>query len=245
MRRKILIKVEKGCEVSFEEAHIIPSAYVNSLFPKNKWHGTRYTRSISSLQGGVMNPLTKKLTFPNNAWFFVSSDDSEFISGVTIGVFSNRNIHKGMTFENVSFADFNCHKDKGKSDGFDIIQTISPVKIDVKENGILKCLTLEDEGYLDTLLSQTKNKLRYRASVSEEVGSWLTDEMIDGIHFELCGDINHYKHKKRFIKLHGKPNMCCGMTLKVTGRKETREFLYNIGLGNSTGYGFGAVNIIY
>ena len=38
-------------------------------------------------------------------------------------------------------------------------------------------------------------------------------------------------------------NPISSVRLRVYGRKETREALYNLGIGNSTGSGFGAVKI--
>ena len=55
--------------------------------------------------------------------------------------------------------------------------------------------------------------------------------------------INPHKAKSKCIWVGKVFNPCSNVRLRIYGKKKTRETLYNMGLGGSTGSGFGSVKL--
>lgn len=238
MRIKIQIEVQADVHITLEDAYRTPSGYINTILGEKSNHGKRAFCSISSLQGGVMNKATRELSFPSGkAFFYVSSNNRDYMEMLPMVIFKNKRIRNGMNITNVGFADFKVHEDKGKENGFDIVFAYTPILIDRWVDHQRKCATLHDSDYLSLLTEQTKRKLRLSNSLSEED--------IATLKLEICGNLDNNKHKHTVVKIHNKINVGSGMVLKIQGCQHVREYLYNIGLGMSTGIGFGAIKIIY
>ena len=108
---------------------------------------------------------------------------------------------------------------------FDNIVTISPIIVKSK-NG--RKITFKDSEWLDRLTQNCVNKLHHLNIVDP------TFKM------EV---VNPHKAKEKCVWVGDIFNVCSNVRLKVFGRPKTREALYNLGLGGSTGSGFGSVKI--
>lgn len=197
--------------------------YVNGFFHKvlgenNKWHDTFSEYAISSLQGGTFN--NGYLTFKKEPYFIISSENPEFIDTVMDNITKvDANIF-GMVFKGMKIQDYLVNK------YFDKVITISPILL--KEKSTNRHVTVQDSDFIDVLTKNCVNKLRH--------------EGIEDKSFKI--EIrNPEKAKKKKITVGKVENICSMVSLVVYGKKETRNTLYNLGLGHSTGCGFGTIKI--
>lgn len=76
----------------------------------------------------------------------------------------------------------------------------------------------------DTLLSKMKE-----AGLEE-------DETLD-----ICFDLSYSKKKLKLVRYHGIGNKASLCPVVIKGKPETKQFIWNVGVGNCTGIGFGAI----
>ena len=197
------------------------NGFIFSSFGENcKYHDRFSDYSISSLQGGTLKDDKKTLEFKNDNPHFYVSGNNEFIEfAIKRFMFSDASFF-GMKVKNLdSNFDFNVNEK------FDNIITISPVLVKVKGG---KKLTIEDDEWLECLIDNCKKKLEYLGIID------------DTFRIEV---VNKEKAKKKSIMVGDVFNPSTMVRLKVFGKKDTRRTLYCLGLGGSTGSGFGSIKI--
>lgn len=186
----------------------------------NKYHDTFSDYSISSLQGGKYDG-NNSLIFTEEPYITVSSLNFEFIGKMMYGVqFNNEKLFDMTVLRIEPLGEFNVRQ------YFDKVVTISPIllkNIDRKTK-----LTIKDDLWLERLNEQSKNKLKY-------IG--IEDETF---HIEIR---NKEKAKTKNIHVGEVFNPSTMISLEIYGKPNTRIALYNLGLGNSTGSGFGAIKV--
>lgn len=200
------------------------NSFIHRTLGHNGYHDTFSNYSISSLQGGryIGNGL---IDFPSEQpWIQVASQDTEFILSLIMALNSTNNTLLGMKYDRFDKNDFVV----GNSS--DVVYTISPILLKDKDTGFK--ITFRDDNWLNKLISNCKNKL-----------SRLSTPIIDdSFNIELI-DIENAKVKKIIVK-----DDCWAIAsqviMKVSGKKETRIALYEMGFGGSTGSGFGSVKIL-
>lgn len=218
MRLKIKFK-KTSTELPINNQHIV-TKYVHDILGKNnEYHDGVSNYCISTIVGNF-NPETKMLNFDDNPCFYVTSEDDKFLSTVMIGILKAK--HKlcdGFEFEGV---DFISETINGK---FNEFNTLTPVLLK-DETG--KEVTIRDEDYSTILEKNTIKRLsKYNPKLD-----------LTGFKLKV-----RPKGKKKFIPLKGGKAPCnvSVISVDVTANREVSEALYNIGLGKSTGYGFGTI----
>ena len=219
--RRITVKLtQPTTEVPVNNQHQL-NGFIHASFGKNNpYHDSFSNYNISSLQGGKLNADKKTISFPNgNPYFYISGDD-KFI-GFAIDSFMNSKASMfGMVFESIDITD-----DFVVNSRFDNIITISPILLRDK-NG--KRLTFKDEKWVEILTENCVKKLE---------------------HNNICDPtfkieiINPHKAKEKCVWVGNVFNKSTMIRLKVFGKPNTRRHLYNMGLGHSTGSGFGSIKI--
>ena len=196
------------------------NSYIHRCIGKdNEYHDSFSNYSISSIQGGKLNKSTGMLCFEEEPYIYISSPDSEFVQLLVVGAMSGQKLFN-MEFSKISLADFN-------SDKFcDTVITISPILLKRESDGVK--ITIDDDGWIDSLKSQCIKKLN-------RVG--LTH---NGFNIELR---NPERAKKKMVYVGNVFNPCSQVSLKVYGDKKSRDYIYSVGFGNSCGSGFGSVKL--
>lgn len=138
------------------------------------------------------------------------------MSGVEVGY--------GMKFINIEPLTIEVGKK------FDYIQTISPIILKSKETN--KFLTFNDGKFINELTNRCVKKLQYY------------DENINLSDFKIEVVSLYGKNKIKRIKVKDFNNKANMVRLKITGNANTRKILYELGIGSSTGSGFGAVKTL-
>lgn len=211
-----IILTKPTSEVPVNNQHYINGFFHKILGKNNKWHDTFSNYAVSSLQGGHLH--NSHLEFDGNPYITVSSEDTEFINAVMTGAMSSDAEVFGMKFKTFEINDYKVNE------YYDKIYTISPIL--VKKDG--KKIAVDDKDFIKVLNKNCKDKLSHIGIVDDTFSIEVRNPEKAKVKKIMVGDIF---------------NICSMVSLVVRGRKKTRRTLYNLGLGNSTGCGFGSVKI--
>lgn len=247
---RIIIRFTKNLEpVSCINQHLVNSyIYGKCLKNHRKYHDEKSNYCISGLYGGKMNNETKSLDFPNGAIIVVTSQDSEFITKVMLGVMNNKEFACGMKFQTIDSIDEN----------FDNIcnhfATLSPFIFKEYTDEGYKFVVFNDEKFLNNINEKTKNKLNilnfdeFSKYITERVKNKLIkiNPDLDLSKFKIVAK-HHDKHKiKKILIRHENvkkdvSNYANQLQLDIYCNKNIADMIYNLGIGQSTGCGFGTI----
>lgn len=187
---------------------------------ENTLHDDISLYSFSWLHGG--RKVKDALDFENGSNMFVSFYDDQVLKKVVSHILSQPDMFCGMRVTDVVLVD------NPNLDDCDYFYCATPIFIKRRlESGKIKQYNYNDEQanlYLkETLLSKMK-----------EAG--IEDDSLD-IRF----DLSYEKKKTKLVRYRGignKANLC---PVIIKAKPETKLFAWNVGLGNCTGIGFGAI----
>lgn len=186
----------------------------------NSIHDKISLYSFSWLNGGRM--MDNALDFKDGASFFISFYDEAIIKKIIKTILDAPEMFCGLTV-----TDITIDKEPQLSER-EIFMCASPILIKRKlGNGEIKHYNFTNEkanSFLrETLLSKMK-----------EAG--LEDDSLD-IRFDLS-----YKNRKtKLVRYHGIGNKANFCPVIIKAKPETKLFAWNVGIGNCTGIGFGAI----
>lgn len=206
---------------------MVPFTYQTALVGAlHKWLGTNaYHNSISLyslswLTGG--KTLKSGLNFPQGGTFFISSPSVEFIQGVMRGIVADPNIRYGMSVEEVYMQQT---PNFGEKHTF-FLQ--SPVLIKrTFEDRELKFFLPHDTMANQYLTETLRHKLKH-------VGK-------DDLSVQVAFDLSYSKIKTKLVNYKGTFNKAAYCPVTLEGNPEAIAFAWEVGVGNSTGIGFGAL----
>jgi CRISPR-associated endoribonuclease Cas6 len=188
----------------------------------NKYHDTPSDYSISLLCGGKLNKETRKLSFKNGGYIIVSSIDSEFINKIILGVMNNPDFIHGMRFCGIEPIEEQLYN------GWNHFFTLSPFLIKDRWNEGKRFVTLEGDDFEVRVESYLKNKLN------------AIDSDLDLSDFKV--EIPEHKgHKVKKVMIKNVINHANSCQISIFTNKKVASILYNIGIGQSTGCGFGTI----
>lgn len=194
------------------------NSYIHKCVGKNnKFHDAFSNYCVSSLQGGKLNIEDTTLVFNETPHIFVTTNNEKFTEAFLNGAMQDKCTLFGMHYKNIEMLNFNINRD------YDLIYMASPILL--KRNNIK--ISYKDSNYIEALRNNCIAKLKYEG---------IEDDTFD---IELH---NVEKSKVKKIMVGDVFNIATMASFIVRGKRETREKLYNLGLGNSTGSGFGMVN---
>lgn len=187
---------------------------------ENTLHDDISLYSFSWLHGG--RKVKDALDFEKGSSLFVSFYDEAVLKQVVSSILSEPDMFCGMRVANVILVDTPDFTD------CDYFYCASPIFIKRRlENGTTRQYNYNDE-QADELLKETlltKMKL-----------AGLADDTLD-IQF----DKSFAKKKLKLVKYHGIGNKASICPIIIHGKPETKLFAWNVGIGNCTGIGFGAI----
>ena len=199
--------------------------YVNGMVhtiigKDNPYHDKFSNYSVSFLRGGILT--SEGLIYPNGGKVFISSPDETFIETILINLIHSKNIKlRDMSLTSYDVCDININA------RYDIIETLSPILL--KHKG--KRLTFKDESFLTILTEQCIAKLTKNGLSKSDLKGFT----IKPFHFENA--------KIQVPKVKNVVNPSSQVMLVIEGTAKARKMIYEMGFGNSTGCGFGAVKV--
>jgi CRISPR-associated endoribonuclease Cas6 len=184
----------------------------------NEEHGEISLYSFSRLEGGKKEK--EGLAFKNGSLFFFSSFDEVLLKKIIKGIqhdpkmFYGLKVYEIIIQENPDFTNQ------------ELFSVASPILIKKHNGDKIEHILFNDPRANNCLKESLLNKMK-KAGLSDESldisfkpNSYSTTKLID------------YKGIKN------KTNWC---SVEIKGNQETKLFAWNVGLGNSTGIGFGAI----
>lgn len=221
---RIKIKFKKSSkQVPINNQSILNSYIHNCLGRNNKYHDSSGNYTISHLYGGKFDYDTKMLNFDNGGFVIVTSTDSEFINKLLIGVLNNPILVNDMHFSSVEYIEEEVR------DGWNHFATLSPFLI--KEKGLnnrYSFVTLKDDKFESKVKTYLINKLSK------------IDNTLDLSDFDVNIPKNS-KHKVKKILVKNVINSANQCQINIHTNKKVAKLLYDIGIGQSTGSGFGTI----
>lgn len=218
----------------------------------NEYHDKASSYNISHFYGGEINESNlNTLNFPDGGYFVVSSINKEFMGKILMGLLDNPEISYGMKFMNIE------HVNEQFMEGWNHFATLSPFIIKGKcgKNDYGKndysFLTIDGEykridGKWNLIPTDNYD---FQNVVKEHLSNKLNkiDESLNTSNIKvninkLDKDGNkHNKHKVKKVYVNNVLNFANQCQLSIFCSKKIAEILYNIGIGQSTGAGFGTI----
>lgn len=206
--------------VDFNHQHKLVGALHKWLGP-NSLHGDQSLYSFSSLTGG--KNVGKGLSFGNGASLFFSFHDKDVAKQLVKGILNDPEFCYGMRVVDVAIEEVMPHADRS------VFYPGSPIFIKRDdEHHNKKHFTYLDDCSGELMVETLRKKM--------EVAGLPYDETLS-----IKFDSNAVNPKTKLITYRGiknKVNLC---PVCVEAKDYTKEFIWNVGLGNSTGIGFGAI----
>ncbi len=211
-----------------KNTRLVPFDYQQKLVGTiHKWIGNNSIHdrislySFSWLKGG--EKVSEALNFPEGATMFLSFYDDETMRKVIKSILDDPQMFCGMFVTNVTIEDIPSLESR------ELFYCASPIFIKRKmEDGEIKQYTYNDE-QTSLLLKETLLAKMREAGLEE-------DDTLD-----IKFDTSYQRKKFKFVRYRGignKANLC---PVIIKAKPETKLFAWNVGIGNCTGIGFGAI----
>ncbi len=208
----------QGLEIPFDHQPLM----VGTIY---KWLGRSILHdrvslySFSRLEGGKM--LNNNLIFNNSCSFFISAYEDSIIKKLVAGILKDTDMFYGLKVSNIYLMeDPNLTKRE-------LFFPASPIfikrRVEDKIEHFLFDHPLAGEYLKQTLLTKMKN-----AGINDET-------------LELNFFNKNRKGQRKLVRYNGINNIASLCPVVIHGKPETKLFAWNVGLGNSTGIGFGAI----
>jgi len=221
MRIKILLSGTNN-QLPINNQDIVNSFIHRALGKDNKYHNQKNDYSISSLQGGKWIPGTNNISFVNGGYITISSLNKEFLDDILLG------LYKTPFYQDIKVSGLEFIEEQFYS-GWNHFATLSPFIIkEQQDNRKYSFLTLNDVNFE----SKVKDYLLLKLSK--------INPKLDFSEFDVKIENNpNHKVKKVLVKnVINRANQC---QVSIKCKREVAELIYNIGLGQSTGSGFGTI----
>ncbi|MBO0932065.1 CRISPR-associated endoribonuclease Cas6 [Fibrella aquatilis] len=187
----------------------------------NEQHDGLSLYSLSWLSNGRVNKQRTGLRFDHGASWFISSYNTELLLKVVHGIQTDPEIAFGMSVRSLTIQ---ALPDFSSEQRFTVA---SPVFIKRTINGNVEHILYDHPQANDFLTETLRRKLR------------AADLPDDGV--QVVFDSSYSKAQSKLLTFNGIQNRASMCPVIVSGTSEQVAFAWCVGVGNSTGIGFGAL----
>lgn len=207
---------------------IIPFDYQQKLVGTiHKWlgrndeHGKQSNFSFSFLQNAEQ--VEKGFNFPFGSAFYFSSTDNGLLTRVYKGIKNDPNLFNGLKVYEIDMIPEPAFRNRER------FLLLSPILLKKKVEGrkTSKHLTFEENETDNLLTEATRKRLEFNGIKDDNL--------------KIIFDRAYQGKKTKVITYKGISNKTSVCPIIVEGKFETMEFLWNNGVGHSTGIGFGCL----
>ncbi|WP_447639993.1 MULTISPECIES: CRISPR-associated endoribonuclease Cas6 [Chitinophagaceae] len=217
---RLYIKLSKNKDViPFNYQHLLTGTIHKWIGINNKEHGSRSLFSFSWLQNVSVSKIGINLN--QNSYFFISAYDEALIKTIVKGILNEPEAFCGCRVVDVQVKTVPTFSEE------EYFIVNSPILIRKREGNRVKHVTYEDNDFDIILTESLKSKLRYAG---------LPDDNIT-----VVWDKNYANPQIKLIDYKGIKNKATLAPVIIKGSPEQIAFAWEVGLGNSTGIGFGAI----
>lgn len=185
----------------------------------NDMHGQVSLYSFSQLEGG--KATTDGLLFETGSTFFFSSHKSDLIKKMISGIQSDHTMFHGLNVLEVIIQENPDLTDR------ELFFVGSPIFIKRRNAEKIDHIIYNDNR-ANACLMETLLKKMQIAGISDES-------------LKIRFEVDYHRAGTKKITYHGVENRASWCPVIIEGKLETKQFAWNVGLGNSTGIGFGAI----
>ncbi len=189
---------------------------------KNDLHDNLSLYSVSNLEGSKLN-AKKSLDFPEGASFFLSFHDENLGKTFTQNVIAKPDFIAGMVITDIQIQETPQFPDSMR------FSVASPVLVKKFDGKAIRHLTFNDPEANDVMTKTLQTKLR-AASLDAHAES-----------VRVRFDTSYGGAKTKLVDIHGIKNRANVCPVIVEGTPEAVAFAWDVGVGHSTGAGFGAL----
>ncbi len=193
----------------------------------NKWIGTNNAEhgavslfSFSRLEGGKAL-IGKGLKYENGASFFISAHNDEIIKSIVWGIQQDNTLFGGMSVAEMALEQ---NPDLSNRERFYVA---SPIFIKRSTETHTEHIVYTDERASQYLKETLQTKMKMVGIIDDD--------------FEIYFNTTDRGAGTKLINYKGIGNRANWCSVSIKGSAETKLFAWNVGLGNSTGIGFGAI----
>ncbi|HUH74247.1 MAG TPA: CRISPR-associated endoribonuclease Cas6 [Chitinophagales bacterium] len=217
---RICISLSRNKElIPFNYQQLLTGVIHKWLGKNNKEHGKNSLYSFSWLQNTLKEG--NGLRLKQNSYFFISAYDTELIKKIMKGILESPDVFCGSKAIDIQFIDIPQFSNE------ESFFLSSPVLIRKKDGENTKHVTYLDDDFESLLTENLKSKLQ-----SANINS-------DGVSVEL--DKNYPSPETKLVTYKGISNKTSLAPLIIKGTSNQIAFAWSVGLGHSTGIGFGAL----
>ncbi len=194
---------------------------IHKWIGNNYEHGKQSVFSFSQLQGGEI--VGKGFNFPEGSTLYFSSTDNGLLTRVYKGIKADPTLFCGLKVYEIDMIPEPAFRNRER------FYLLSPLffkqKIEGEKNP--KHFTFEEDETDSLLTGAVKRRLEYNG---------IPDETLN-----IKFDRTYQGKKTKVINYRGIGNKTSVCPIIVEGKFETMEFIWNNGVGHSTGIGFGCL----
>ncbi|WP_430973915.1 CRISPR-associated endoribonuclease Cas6 [Sunxiuqinia rutila] len=216
---RIHLKIKTTGElIPFDHQPLLTGA-IHKWLGWNNEHGRVSLYSFSRLERGRATP--DGLKFDKGTSFFFSSHEPELIKKLIAGIQKDSSLFHGLQVEEIIL------QEDPDFSGRELFFVASPIFIKRKDGERVDHITYDDLR-ANTCLQETLLTKMKKAGINDEsLRIWFEDK--------------YPKAGTKKINYNGIQNRASWCPVIIEGKPETKRFAWNVGLGNSTGIGFGAI----
>lgn len=217
MRIALLVKVPEE-PIPFDHQHLLAGT-VYKWLGNNGGHGEISLYSFSRLQGA--RQVKSGLLFNEGASFFFSAHEPEVVKRLVNGIMADKSMFYGIEVREIHMIqdpDFMSRE---------LFYPASPIFIKRYVNDDIEHI-LYDNPDAGRYLKETLLTKMAKAGI--------VDETLD-----ISFDLSYRRAGSKMVDYKGIKNKTSWCPVIIKGKPETKLFAWNVGLGNSTGIGLGAI----
>jgi CRISPR-associated endoribonuclease Cas6 len=204
--------------IPFVHQHLLTGT-IHKWIGYNHEHGEISLYTFSQLE---MGKETKNgLLFEHGTSFFFSSYNIGLIKKIIKGIQTNPTM-----FHDLTVSEIFIQEDPDLTNR-ELFMAASPIFIKRKNGEKTDHITYTDH--------------RANACLTETLQTKMKDAGLEDETLEISFDANYPKAGTKLITYNGIKNRANWCPVIIKGKPETKLFAWNVGLGNSTGIGFGAI----
>lgn len=217
---RLYLKLTKNTQpIPFSYQHLLTGAIHKWIGKDNEEHGQQSLYSFSWLQNTIANK--NGIELKQDAYFFISAYKTEIIKKILKGILSDPEVFCGAKVIDIQIKEVPTFSQEERF----ILN--SPILLRQRQGEKNRHVTFKDADY-ETLLSENLKRKLKRANLSDE-----------NISIEL--DKSYANPKTKLIIYKGIENKTTLAPVIIKGSPEQIAFAWSVGLGESTGIGFGAI----
>lgn len=217
---RLYIKLSRNKErIPFNYQHLLTGVVHKWIGDRNEEHGRPSLYSFSWIQN--TRAIKDGINLTRDSYFFISAYDELLIKKIVRGIMARPETFCGSIASEVQITSTPEFGDKER------FMLNSPILIRKKEGEKVRHITFKDEDFASLLTESLVNKMK-----------------IAGLNFKgirVSLDQDYPSPQTKLVDYNGIKNKTTLAPVIIQGEPEQIAFAWNVGLGNSTGIGFGAL----